>query len=500
METRDFIKHNQDLDEAGLYQLAAEEAARPGKRTKKSTTILTALVESLELFDAQVREIEALAEEKRKAGLLGPNRKFSRRQLYARAIRYTHWNGDPSPANAELMRKLREALHFTLDDHEQLLEKLIDKGWAPPKKITRSPPGSTDPQVEKIQLNQRPSPPATMSASASVDLEPPTQEVQPPERPAKPPLSPPEEGDSLDNIQINPLETTPHLPLRRQDLTLAPSLSEQEKPDSRKKQMALGMILGILLVALPVAFWMSLQKPAPEDIPDEEWPTAPTQTTAPTPSQKPPPPPTQKPALPTKVAPPTRVPPPPKPKSLLELFQEQLPQAKESPPGGLELLTWLRTRMVRNAPTCIQALKAHPKLFRKKINKSFARRNEQIFEASQWDGKAGGFSPDFYNQAMASLQGIEKADEIPKEMAHAYFLVLLAFYMDTARYPIHLADFKKLVPELKATLQSLPSLAGSGAGMVLRVIGEDLRDCDSPELSTLGLELLKSLAKAKASL
>ena len=141
MHGDDFYKRNEDLDEVGLYQLAAEEAARPGKRTPKSSKILKSLIESLGLFDAQVREIEDLVEQKRRAGLLGKVRKFSRRQLYARCIRYTHHSGDPSPANAELLEHLREAMEFGPEMHEQLLERLIDQGWAPPGPLTRVRPG-----------------------------------------------------------------------------------------------------------------------------------------------------------------------------------------------------------------------------------------------------------------------------------------------------------------------------------------------------------------------
>lgn len=516
METRDFFKRDQDLTAPGLYQLAAEEAARPGRRTEKSTRILKRLRDDLGLFDAQVREIEALAEEKRQAGTLGKNRKFSRRQLYARAIRYTHWNGDPSPENAQLLAVLREALGFDEKDHENLLERLIDKGWAPPRQITRRPRVEPSPEMHIERAPVRPAPPPSgeqplpsTSASGSVDLDPESQ-VAPPPRPEPAPVAPQRpppparsgstpgappsrEMESLEGIPLNPLETTPHLPIDRSKLPGAPG--NPPPPPNQVKQMVMGVLVGALLVAVPVGLWMFAQGGSGTGE-EDDWPEAPTvQASAPAtptaaPTAEPPPPP----ATPTRAPEPPRPPeppPPPKPADPMEVFRNTIPAASPTPSGGLELLTWLRSEL--GQPGRVRGLEEHVNGFRKKISASFARRNEEIFEASQWQGKAGGYSNDFHEKALTLLRETESPEEIPGNLAHAYFLTLLAFYMDAPEYASRQAEFDRLSQELVDSLQALPALGTSGAGQVIRVIGEDLRDSDSDALSVTGTKLLDAL-------
>lgn len=147
--TPDFYDRRRALTREGLYQLAAEEAIRPGEVAPKIRGVLDDLARRLALAADVATEIEALAERKRAAGELGAERRFSRRQLYARAIRYSCSGGEPRPSEWELLSHLRAAVHYEDSAHERVLELLIDQGWAPPVPPSATPPAAASSEEEK---------------------------------------------------------------------------------------------------------------------------------------------------------------------------------------------------------------------------------------------------------------------------------------------------------------------------------------------------------------
>lgn len=493
MPRDDFYQRNKDLDEAGLYQLAAEEAARPGKRTPKSTQILKGLVDGLGLFDAQVREIEDLVEQKRRAGLLGKVRKFSRRQLYARCIRYTHHAGDPSPANAELLETLRDAMGFDAQDHEQLLERLIDQGWAPPGPLTRS--GMNLPKKSSPEGGAPDSPPAAPRVApppAAPGVAPDDEQSESQDLKVRPTASHVKvaaaegmfedvtpsgalelrgEPESVDNLAFDPFETTAGA-----NRLARKAAAEGPAPGmSTRQQFWMGAGIGALVVMIPLAFWMGTRQGPPPPAPTvEEWPTVPPTPPPPTPSPSPKP-----------------TPPPKPPADPWKAFLDSLPPTGESMVSGVKLLQAMGTRLLE-ADEVAKPLAEHAQSHRDAINQTFARRNEQIFEAAQWGGEFGGYHKEALQEARAALADAPKA-ELPSRLVHAYYQGLLAFYIEAALYPKHSDVYSELVPAWVALLKKRPALARSGAGMVLRVIGEDLRDGQDEALSKLGVQLLDAL-------
>jgi hypothetical protein len=200
-------------------------------------------------------------------------------------------------------------------------------------------------------------------------------------------------------------------------------------------------------------------------------------TPEPRPTREPPPSPTAK--------------PPPAPVSPVEDFRKGIPESPDTPGGGLALVGWLHQELA------LHDVEEPSRDFRKEINASFAKRNEEIFEASQWKGTAGGFSRTYHAKSLETLRSVEDLEKIPEVVSQAYFFSLLAFYMDGKEYLLLSKQFEDLVPSLISALEKTPALARSAPGKVIRVIGEDLRDSDSEKLSVLGLNLLEALAKSK---
>lgn len=159
--------------------------------------------------------------------------------------------------------------------------------------------------------------------------------------------------------------------------------------------------------------------------------------------------------------------------------------------SGVKLLSALGQRM-SETQTVEAPLKLHAQDARDAINQSFARRNEQIFEAAQWGGEAGGYDKASLEAARAHLVEGPEA-KLPERLVHAYYMGLLAFYMEAQRYPKHADLYAELVPSWVDLLKKRPAMRRAGAGMVLRVIGEDLRDGPDEDLSKLGEKLLDAL-------
>ncbi len=140
-----------------------------------------------------------------------------------------------------------------------------------------------------------------------------------------------------------------------------------------------------------------------------------------------------------------------------------------------------------------QAIDTHSETMRNEINLSFSTRNEQIFESAQWGGKQGNIDLDSMQLAHSYISGTSKEKEIAARLTHGMYLSLLGLYLEAEYYAPSKPMYLEIVPKLTGFLSTYKLVSKSGIGLVLRVIGEDLRDGEDPALSQTGQTLLQKL-------
>lgn len=551
MSGDDRYRKGERLSPAGLYQLAAEEARRPGAPSKKQRVVLSRLAAGLELEAHVQREIEDLAETKQSEGRLGGKRKFSRRQLYARTLRYAFVEPELSRQDRHLLGVLRAAMGYTDADHEKVLDALIDQGWAPPHpaasgeiKIKQQAEGSFELQ-DAAALKERARRIATQAEDAQADAseDDGALEGSAGSRPA--PVAPEEDPDVSDaedksrlEMATDRMKKVPGQPARVRDLlktqsgemradgALEPASSDEIRPNlfetmsglpmmqessagrllhsipASRRPLVVGIVIGVLLALVPASFmlglrWANAPGPAPTKPPPATQPA--TQPATRPPTQAPPPTRAPQPDPPPRITRPIQVPPlqpdgsePRRPAG--EVLVETLPALAPGPDGGLQMLEWIGAELMRRRDQVPRAMRQHLKVRRRDLDRRFAMRNEAIFEGGRDPtDNAGGYEARTLLEAQTFLRGVEDEGDLAAGLTHAYYLVLLGFYVDPTRYEDDLQAYQSLIPLLLEHLHDIPDLEKSGSRILLRVLGEDLRDTDNEGLQALGLELLGAM-------
>lgn len=466
---------------------------------------MDSLQKALELFPAEARKIEDWVEAKRSQGGIGPKRAVSRHQLYARALRYAYsYCRDTQEIQAArgLLRTLREAIGYSQTDHDKVIEALIDKGWAPPPEVNLV---RTD-QIPRVDLKEKPGAksdrsyqPESAETAKPVSLPEPSPEPAPEPPPPPDPLppspppeaheDPPSEGgaflsalveetvrsetelpsqasgssaelgtlESQEIRDFDPLETSASMRVLR------PSLWNR----IRAQGMGVGLGLGLLLAGVPSALWWMNQGPrGPGAEPISQLPRPAENSEA-------------LPAFPAE-SPATKL-------------YDALPSGKRDFEGGIALLKWFQKEAKKEPDKLRQALPLHSQFRGAQIHAGFAKRNEEIYRFSRFQEGHGGFQGLQLARAVEEVQEIRRPEEREHRLCHFLFRVLLAYFMDPSRYPDYASDFQELVTVLQDLLEAYPEISASGSGMVLRALGEDLRDSEVATLSRLGRGLLERL-------
>lgn len=500
-EPQDFYDKKRDLTPEGLYQMAAEEARRPGEVDEKRRAILARLASEIGLDAEGVAKVEALAEEKHQQGSLGKIRKFSRRQLYARVIRYAYWDGEPSEEVAAMLLSLRNLVGYKDADHERVMEALIDQGWAPPKPIPTRP----DSVVRRTAASRDASDEGEPLSMASTAFDAPSEAQDRLEMNTKAQATVKSsdlvkedmgyasdeaaeaEADLFETMSANSSERRTSPPAAPEKKPGVPTI-QVVQPQPSNKGFFIGLGAGLVVALVPLVFFLSSMTEAPPPPP----PPATRKPPPPPPPPPSPPPPTKTPGPPE---PPTPPPPPPPPpaipagKRLLEGFTLAV-----TPDGGISYLQILQDYLIAKGPTAARAVEQHLKMQRKDVDSAFAMRNEAIFEAARGShGANGGFVIELVDESFRAVRVTEKEDALPDAVIHAYYKALLAYYVDPAKYLEDAETYAQLVPLLVTGLKKIPNMKKSGCAIVIRVIGEDLRDSGDPGLSQLGQDLLVAL-------
>ncbi len=479
----DYYRKNQELGPEGLYQLAAEEARRPGAPGNKQRRILSRLAALLELPDEKARLIEDLAEQKRATGKLGPARKFARRQLYARTVRYAYGTPEPSPRSEDMLAKLRMALDYQDEDHERVMEQLIDQGWAPPRPLPARAERVAQAEARRRKREEDPEEKAALEIA--------TERMKKVEKllesAGAAPL-PPEEVPSSHELKANLFETMSGLPSAPPE----PKVPRAKATKDPRQPFVVGLAIGAVLALLPVTFFLGTRWVRPPPPPTSR-PSPPPPATAPSP-----PPATVAPVPttpPSAAAVASRPPVAADPRPLGERLLDTLPPLGSDGAAGLAWLSWLQARMAERAQGVDTELAQHLDVRRREVDRRFAQRNEAIFQSSRDMSEPTRFDPALIQEGVALVRAAEDEPKLAQALVHSWFLGLLAFYTEPRGYLADPTLYQGLARVMVDGLRARPVLAKSGGGLVVRVIGEDLRDSEREELQVVGREVLDRLPR-----
>lgn len=468
---RDHYQRHADLSAAGVLQLVAEECLRAGPLGEKQQRFVSDLAGKLGVVEPTAAAVLAAAEAKRLAGALGEPRRFQRRQLYARVIRYAYWAGDPPEETAGYLRTLRRATGFSDLDHDVTMERLIDLGWAPPRKATSLVPGSSELAMRE-QLE---------AAKAALAAETLANEEEPGEAEAEMLAS----AGEMPAVAGAPVPAAP---------VSSPARAPAVAPSPRTL-LGVGLALGILVAAVPLAY---MKGALDQELGAPARPAHP--VVAPTPSAGPtaPAPGTRLPAPPVAASPPARPARPPTPaqappgKIPGERFAEGLEAPGAGLESGLEYLVALTGRLAKPREKLARAVEMHARERAAEVEGAFARRSEANYRAMAAGG-GGGYGAALAADGLARLREVELEHEVLAAAVHAHFLAVLAFMVEPGEYEAASEFYARLVPILLDSLDELPELRQGAVALPLRTLAEDLQDGAVADLRRLGSQLLRAL-------
>jgi hypothetical protein len=457
---QDLYRREEELTAQGVFQMALEECFRSGSPGEELEQFLQRLGLSLGLGEDSQGRIGLLVESKYREGFLGRPRRFHRRQLYARILRYAYWNGDPSPECAHILGLLRREIGFTDLDHDVTMEKLIDLGWAPPKRATPLVPDSCELRMIEAYNAAKA---ALIAESLSAD-----------------PVE--EEVEAKGNVEEDrPRVASISNQARRSVLDTGPRTRDPNSSRSPVQLLGAGLGLGLLIALIPISYLKgaldtSLAARA------EGQSLARTPQVQPAEALSPPPSPSVEPL-------------PPPPESTLTPGQRCLAKfaSSGSSGDGLAFLESLHSFLKERGELARLEMEEQGRKERQQNNGRFSARSEANYRSFGKTGKGGGISTELLKESRLLILSVRKEEELLTTVIHSHFLALLAYMVEAKVYAKQERTYLRFVEVMKSALQEIPGLKAAGSSLVLRGIGEDLRESESEALREQGWELLRAL-------